>query len=102
MSYAKKGLDGSDVYVFRGLGLDAPDYVVVTPESAGLVPNYRSILICHECSLMPATPGGEWDHEHFESDSADAMLAHLERHQAHGHSVPAAAIARLRAERMGS
>lgn len=66
MSYARKGLDGSHVYVF-GDG---------------------KRLHCHECSLDPT--GG-----HFISHSPDAMLGHLARHVAIGEVVPAAAIARL-------
>lgn len=66
MSYARKGLDGSHVYVF---------------------PTGRSI-ICHECSLEP-------DAASVECRTPDEMLGHLAHHLAIGETVPRAAIERL-------
>ncbi len=65
MSYARKGLDGSSVYVYA-TGND-----------------WR----CHGCALAGAG--------HVVCESPADMVAHLERHRAAGHAVPAAAIERL-------
>lgn len=65
MSYAKKGLDGSDVYVYA-TGYD---------------------WICQECPLVGAG--------NVHCDSPSDMLRHLAAHQARGHHVPRAAFARL-------
>lgn len=69
MSYAKKGLDGSAVYVFTD-GVD---------------------LACHGCTLDPH--GDTWL-----TTSRDVMIDHLLRHRARGEHVPQGAIDRLRAE----
>lgn len=78
MSYARKGLDGSDVYVYSD----------------------GEIYICHECLLLPATSlvetGFERQHS-FEPYPGD-MIVHLEKHRAAGHTVPESAIERLRVE----
>ena len=65
MSYARKGLDGSDVYVYA-TGYD---------------------WVCHDCSLVGAG--------NVHCDSPSDMLVHLEVHTAPGEHVPRAATARL-------
>jgi hypothetical protein len=81
MSYARKGLDGSEVYVYaswRGRQTPAPD-----------------VWICHDCALAGAIPAGE---AHLYCSTPHAMLTHLMRHRDAGHTVPDAAIERLRRE----
>lgn len=68
MSYCRRGLDGSDVYIYP-----AVDYIV-----------------CDRCSLH----GGS---THQERDAA-GMLEHALEHRAAGHHVPDAAVERLRRE----
>jgi hypothetical protein len=68
VSYARKGLDGSDVYVFA----TGDDWV------------------CHECSLARA---GD-----VRCDTPLMMLTHLQAHIDCGHTVPAAALERLHSD----
>lgn len=69
MSYARKGLDASDVYVYA----TGDDWV------------------CHGCTLAVAG--------NVHCDSPGAMVTHLEAHTAAGHTVPASALDRLERER---
>lgn len=73
MSYARKGLNGSDVYVYR----------------TGL-PSSPCELVCADCALLTVS--------HHIEESETGMLAHLARHTAAGHRVPVAAIDRLTRE----
>jgi hypothetical protein len=95
VSYCRKG-DDSDVYLYRCIGPNGPEYVLPGDE----LPQHLTALRCHECLLMPALTDAdrEWDREHYTTASGSEMLAHLERHQSLGHRVPAAAFARLRIE----
>jgi hypothetical protein len=68
VSYARKGLEGSDVYVWTN----------------------GPLWFCQECDLLT---GGT-----YECRSAAAMLAHMRDHRAAGHAVPDAALARLEGE----
>lgn len=74
MSYARKGLDGSDVYVWTD----------------GRHPGEGQIH-CQDCPLL----GGPVD---VVTSSQARMLVHLEQHLAAGHRVPETALARLRRE----
>jgi hypothetical protein len=73
MSYARKGLNGSDVYVYR----------------TGL-PSSPCELICADCALLTVS--------HHTEEIEAGMLAHLAQHTAAGHHVPPAAIDRLTRE----
>lgn len=75
MSYARRGLDGSEVYLYpSGVGEVGPD----------------APIVCQYCKLQPSG-----DYLAFSRMSA---LDHLHEHRAAGHSVPDAATARLEAE----
>jgi hypothetical protein len=75
MSYARKGLDGSEVYV----------YSTALPGEAG-----ARELVCADCSLLNVS--------HHHEDSAAGMVAHLLAHRDEGHNVPQSAIDRLLGE----
>lgn len=76
MSYARKGLDGSEVYVYRTtMGADPCE------------------IICHDCLLAP-DPAYPCHAE----DSLAGMRAHLLDHRLRGHLVPDAAFERLARE----
>jgi hypothetical protein len=92
MSYCRKGPD-SDVYLYRGIGPDGPEYVVLPRDDEA--PEGVTVLVCHECSLLDV--GGAEVESHV-TDGVAAMLAHLERHAEKGHRVPASAVTRLRCE----
>jgi hypothetical protein len=75
MSYCKRGLDGSDVYLYpTGVG-------EVSPEAP---------IVCQCCDLQPS---GD-----YLAYSRSSALEHLAEHQHAGHSVPAAAVDRLERE----
>lgn len=71
MSYARKGLDGSDVYVYA------------TPNG----------WVCHGCRLAVAGA--------VHCTDRTEMIDHLRAHETAGHAVPAAAVDRLARERAG-
>lgn len=75
MSYCRRGLDGSDVYLYpSGIGEVSPDCPIV----------------CQECKLQPS---GD-----YLAHSRMAAFDHLGEHQHAGHSVPEAALQRLERE----
>lgn len=87
MSYARNGLDGSDVYVYAAVSGEGVDIYL-----PGDAPPKPDVWVCHECTLRGGKPL-----IHLEPSPA-AMLAHLRAHRAAGHTVPEAALARLLAE----
>lgn len=77
MSYARKGLDGSQIYLYATGDLNQE-------------PGKEAPLVCQHCLLQPSG-----DSLAFSRSSA---LAHLQEHRAAGHVVPEAALARLERE----
>jgi hypothetical protein len=77
MSYARRGCDGSDVYVYL--------------DGTGSTPRW----ICDACRLRPNRALGDFDD--FEAASAKDMIAHLWSHVGRGQSV-GKAIAQLARE----
>jgi hypothetical protein len=77
MSYARKGHDGSDVYMYRTTSLDEE-------------PSPNGPIVCSECALQPSGDYLAYSHR--------AALEHLLDHSNAGHSVPEAAITRLKRE----
>lgn len=83
MSYARRGCDGSDVYVYA------------VENSAHPKAQYE----CHECPLVPAwLPNWLVGDGSFRAESARGMVRHLRLHRLVGHCVPQSALAALRAE----
>lgn len=76
MSYARMGVDGSDVYVYLYASLAENGYVAI------------------ECASCGTTPRGESHPEY----SYAGMIAHLRQHQAVGHCVPEYAFIELTAD----
>lgn len=76
MSYARKGLDGSQIYLYA--------------TGPFVKPSARAPIICQGCLLQPSG-----DYLAFSRSSA---LEHLHEHQHAGHTVPEAALARLERE----
>lgn len=74
MSYCKRGLDGSQVYMYP----------------SGSTPSSESPIVCQYCALQLI--GDVWLPTHA------AAIAHLLEHRDAGHTVPDAAIDRLRRE----
>lgn len=75
MSYCRRGLDGSDVYLYpSGIGDVGP----------------KAPIVCQYCKLQPS---GD-----YLAHSRMSALDHLLDHRAAGHAVPITAIARLEAE----
>lgn len=101
MSYARKGLDGSHVYVFPTMiAADDEPHVVFygpgqpPPESEPL----PDAWVCHACSLLPGIDPLSGQEQHFQCRSPAAMIDHLRDHQAIGETVPESAFERMRAE----
>lgn len=99
MSYAKKGLDGSDVYVFA-FSDDEEDPVLIIPAGSVPPPIEVSGYRCNECSLMPPSDPTEtgWEREHFDCRTPVEMIAHLFEHIRIDETVPRATVERLARE----
>lgn len=97
MSYARKGLDGSHVYVYGSeLANDdeSPVRLYTGTPPARAVPD---VWVCRACSLLPALDE-HGDEQRFECRTPHDMIEHLARHQAIGETVPDGALERLRRE----
>lgn len=77
MSYARKGLDGSDVYVYYN----------------------GNHYVCQDCSIWPRSSLRKRGIEYiWTCETAAVMAKHLEAHRAAGECVPEHALERLRDE----
>lgn len=82
MAFARFGWDKSDVYLYGGV-LDGPCYL--------------HVIVCAMC-LLDATDDDRdiYDRESLDFETKDRLLAHLDEHKAAGHTVPQAALDRIR------
>lgn len=80
MPFARWGPD-SDVFLFGGVAHPPPDDV--------------HVIVCCGCLLARKDPDDWLMSPSLDFKTKDAILAHLEKHRAAGHKVPAAAVDRI-------